>query len=193
MVQFARRTDGTGLAPYAIKFFLMRSVYEEEADMYRNSPPQLKHSMPKVVKYVPNVDKSIFDPFGNPLPPFIVMEKGESLRDRTRDTPVDVFTAAQVLARSSLPHKTPLLRLRCNNHPPLRLEVPSTAIAVSTFCCVIHVHMLTSSAGHNPKHCRERFQGPSACFLYNAHIDEACHKRAELEKRSFKTTYACRC
>ena len=64
--------------------------------MYRNSPPQLKRFMPKVVKYVANVDDAIVDPFGNPLPPFIVMEKGDSLRDRTRDTPVDVFTAAQV-------------------------------------------------------------------------------------------------
>jgi hypothetical protein len=96
VVQFARRTDGTGLAPYALKFFLMRSVYEEEAEMYRNSPPKLKRFMPKVVKYVPNEDGRVLDPFGNALPPFIVMEKGESLRDRNKDTPIDVFTAAQV-------------------------------------------------------------------------------------------------
>lgn len=113
MVQFARRTDGTGLAPYAVKFFLMRSVYEEEADMYRNSPPKLKRFMPKVVKYVPNADDTIVDPFGNPLPPFIVMEKGESLRDRTRDTPVDVFTAAQVLPPENLGFSVAVANLVC--------------------------------------------------------------------------------
>lgn len=100
VVQFARRIDGTGLAPYAVKFYLMRSVYQEEVDMYRNSPAKLKRFMPRVVKYVANEDSTIVDPFGNTLPPFIVMEKGESLRDRTRDNPVDMFTAAQVLSAS---------------------------------------------------------------------------------------------
>lgn len=96
MVQFARRTDGCGMEPYAIKFFLQRSSYQEEADLYRVSCPKLRRFMPKVVKYVTNDDKRVLDPFGNPLPPFIVMEKGESLRDRARNNPVDMFTAAQV-------------------------------------------------------------------------------------------------
>lgn len=96
VVQFARRTDGTGMAPYAIKFFAKRSDYDEEAAMYRNSPLPLRRFMPSVVKYADNSDGASTDPFGTPLQPFIVMEKGECLQDRARNWPVDVFTAAQV-------------------------------------------------------------------------------------------------
>lgn len=65
--------------------------------MYRDAPLQLKRFMPSVAKYVDNVDEALKDPFGNTLPPFIVMEKGESLSDRARNMPVDLFTAAQVM------------------------------------------------------------------------------------------------
>lgn len=97
VVQFARRTDGTGTALYAIKFFAKREHFDEEAAVYRNSPPKLQRFMPAVVKYAANMDCAIQDPFGNSLPPFIVMEKGESLSDRSSNMPVDLFTAAQVL------------------------------------------------------------------------------------------------
>lgn len=97
LVQFARGTKGTGLEVYAIKFFVRRGSYDEEACMYQSFPPELRRFMPTVVKYAPNTNRKIKDPFGRPLPPFIVMEKGESLRDRAKNCPVDVFTAAQVL------------------------------------------------------------------------------------------------
>lgn len=96
MVQFARRTDGTGMAPYAIKFFARCADYKEEAAMYCRAPLPLRRFMPNVVKFVDNEGGSLKDPFGTPLHPFIVMEKGECLQDRARNWPVDVFTAAQV-------------------------------------------------------------------------------------------------
>lgn len=96
VVQFARGTDGTAL--YAIKFFVKQEQYHEEAAMYRDSPLQLQRFMPAVVKYADNLDGAIKDPFGNVLPPFIMMEKGESLTDRASNVPVDLFTATQVRA-----------------------------------------------------------------------------------------------
>ena len=102
VVQFARRTDGSGTAFVAIKFFAKRAAYEEEAAVYRTSPPKLQRFMPAVVKYADNSDGALRDPFGNPLPPFIVMEKGDSLSDRCRNMPVDLFTAAQVASLLNL-------------------------------------------------------------------------------------------
>ncbi|NJR42311.1 MAG: hypothetical protein HC767_06280 [Akkermansiaceae bacterium] len=97
-MQFARGTQGTGLGAYALKFFAHRTTYEEEAHMYQTFPQELRRFMPTVVKFAANRDHAITDPFGSPLPPFIVMEKGESLRDRAKNSRVDVFTAAQVHA-----------------------------------------------------------------------------------------------
>jgi hypothetical protein len=96
VVQFARRTDGSGTELVAIKFFAKRAGYEEEVAIYRHAAPKLRNFMPLVSKYVDNVDGAAKSPFGNVLPPFIVMEKGESLSDRSQGIPVDVFTAAQV-------------------------------------------------------------------------------------------------
>lgn len=94
MVQFARRVDGTGIHLFAIKFFAARKDFQEEEEVYRSSP--LRHFMPSVVRAVANADRGLLDPFGGVLPPFIVMEKGESLQERARNRPVDLFTAAQV-------------------------------------------------------------------------------------------------
>lgn len=52
--------------------------------------------MTRVVKVVGNEDRCILDLFEAPMAPFIVMEKGQSLQERTRNNRVDVFTAAQV-------------------------------------------------------------------------------------------------
>lgn len=88
---------GTGLDAYALKFFAHRSTYDEETRLYQSFPKQLRRFMPVVVQFVPNTDQKVRDPFGNALAPFIVMEKGESLRDRANNCRVDLFTAAQVL------------------------------------------------------------------------------------------------
>lgn len=101
MVQFARRTDGTGASLHALKFFAKRKDYDEEVAIYADAPVQLKRFMPAVNKYVDNLDGSVKDPWGNHVPPFIIMEKGESLSDRAQYMPVDLFTAAQVGAPSA--------------------------------------------------------------------------------------------
>jgi hypothetical protein len=93
VVQFARRVDGNHCL-FAIKFFADRRDYLEEVEVYHSSP--LAHFMPRVWRTESNDDGSIRDPFGGPMAPFIVMEKGQSLQDRARQCRVDVFTAAQV-------------------------------------------------------------------------------------------------
>jgi hypothetical protein len=91
VVQFARRLDGSHTSLFAIKFFASRRDYVEEVEVYRSSP--LRSFMPRVLHLESNENHSIRDPFGGLMPPFVVMEKGESLQERGC---VDVFTAAQV-------------------------------------------------------------------------------------------------
>ena len=51
VVQFARRTDGSGMEAFALKFFAKMADYEEEAEVYRTSP--LRHFMPNVTRCAP--------------------------------------------------------------------------------------------------------------------------------------------
>jgi hypothetical protein len=94
VVQFARRMDGNHLSLFAIKFFATRKDYLGEVEVYRFSP--LRSFMPSVLHFESNEDCRMRDPFGGLIPPFIVMEKGESLQERSRNCRIDVFTAAQV-------------------------------------------------------------------------------------------------
>ena len=96
-MQFASAHEGAGVAQCALKFFAHRGAFEEELRIYRAAPEPLRRFMPRVVRHVSNDDGVATDPFGGRLQPFIVMERGESLRDRARSQPVDVFTSAQVL------------------------------------------------------------------------------------------------
>jgi hypothetical protein len=94
VVQFARRLDGNHVSLFALKFFAVRRDFMQEVNMYRNSP--LRHFMPRMLRYESNNNCKIRDPFGGLLPPFIVMEKGESLQERAPHSRIDLFTAAQV-------------------------------------------------------------------------------------------------
>ena len=60
----------------------------------RTSP--LRRFMPSVSRMERNADGALKDPFGRPLAPFIVMERGEGLQQRVKNGPVDPFVAAQV-------------------------------------------------------------------------------------------------
>lgn len=95
-MQLALRSDRDALQPYALKFFLQRPLYNEEASIYQNAPPVVRSFMPDVVQYAPNEDLTVTDPFGNPLPPFIVMENTEPLSDRLHVLPTDILSVAEV-------------------------------------------------------------------------------------------------
>jgi hypothetical protein len=92
VVQFVRAT--TGSRDYAIKLFANGSDYKDEKNLYQQS--DLGEFMPNVAEFVDNEDGRFCDPHGNQMPPCIVMEKGETLTDRTRLCGHDVFTIVQV-------------------------------------------------------------------------------------------------
>jgi hypothetical protein len=78
------------------------AAFKEEASIYRNASEALRQFMPVIMVYGANEDGAVRDPFGNPMPPFLVMEKGEVLSEQARRTPADTAHAAQVRSRSSL-------------------------------------------------------------------------------------------
>jgi hypothetical protein len=98
VVQFATIPEGDNITLFAIKFFAARKDFVDEVEVYRNST--LRHFMPSMLHCEGNEDCSIRDPFGGLVPPFIVMEKGESLEERIRSRSIDVFTAAQASSYS---------------------------------------------------------------------------------------------
>jgi hypothetical protein len=92
MVQFARGSlDGLD---YALKFYISKNAFEVERSLYAH--PVLGPLLPKVVTSCKNDDNAECDPSGRPLPPFIVMEKGESLDEWSRRAKPDLFQAVAV-------------------------------------------------------------------------------------------------
>ena len=84
---------------YAVKFFLSKQAFEQEARLYEDPDQPLGRFLPEC--------RAIFSPFstsgcvakhGNPLPPCIVMEKGEALDKwaARSDEGVDFVTGLQV-------------------------------------------------------------------------------------------------
>jgi hypothetical protein len=78
----------------AIKFFARANNFQEESEVYRSSP--LRHFMPMVSLIERNSNGAVKDPFGRPLAPFIVMEKGQSLQEKLMNGRLDPYGAAQV-------------------------------------------------------------------------------------------------
>lgn len=98
MVQFAkdRRND----LEYAIKFYLSRSAFVDEASLYTERGNPLGQFLPEVRNIVSNEDGAFVDAFGAPMAPCIAMEKGESLDNwsaRSKDG-LDMITGLQVCA-----------------------------------------------------------------------------------------------
>lgn len=99
VIQFASdsRTDQR----WAIKFFLSRRAFEAEAALYHDPGSPLGPFLP-LVRNVLSGERGarrLADAAGRPLPPCIVVERGESLdkwRARDANGSVDVFTALQV-------------------------------------------------------------------------------------------------
>lgn len=92
MIQFARRQRGR--EEVAFKFFVSRADYAAEVDLYRNDA--LGDFLPMAEAYVDNADRALCDAYGNPLPPCIVMERGDTLHDRLRIALTDKAGTAQV-------------------------------------------------------------------------------------------------
>ena len=93
VVQFARGvSDGE---EYAIKFFTQRSAFDREFELYSN--PVLRGMMPAITHIEPNTDSSARSMTGWPMPPCIVIERGESLDMWALRIKPDFTTILQVL------------------------------------------------------------------------------------------------
>lgn len=95
-MQFAERSDGYETEPLAMKFFVKRADYDAESKTFRSIPRALRNFLPKVDKYIDNRNGAMKDPFGNTLPPCIVMTRCESLLDKAQNSRIDVFSASGV-------------------------------------------------------------------------------------------------
>lgn len=96
IVQFATHT--LSKVEFAIKFFVSISAFEGEHNQYNDNTTSLRTFLPKARDIVPNNDGAFVDGRGHPMPPCIVMEKGESL-DRwaqRNKRAMDPFTCMQV-------------------------------------------------------------------------------------------------
>eukprot|EP00892_Ulva_mutabilis_P003621 jgi/Ulvmu1/1630/UM113_0007.1 len=99
VIQFAkdRRTD----LHYAAKFFLSTSAFADESGLYTNPSTPLGPFLPALRNIMDgsSAASTVVDGHGYPLPPCIVMEKGESLdvwMQRNRGG-VDMITGLQVI------------------------------------------------------------------------------------------------
>eukprot|EP00892_Ulva_mutabilis_P007647 jgi/Ulvmu1/5254/UM022_0047.1 len=93
VVQFARNVrDGE---EYAIKFFTQRSAFDREFELYSN--PVLRGMMPAITHIEPNTNGEARSMTGWPMPPCIVIERGESLDNWALRIKPDFTTILQVL------------------------------------------------------------------------------------------------
>ena len=97
VIQFA--ADKETREEYAIKVFLSRRAFEDEAALYEDKSNPLGQFLPQVRDIVDNRDGRFTDASGHAMPPCIVMEKGESLDMwmlRSTNVGVDMVTGLQV-------------------------------------------------------------------------------------------------
>jgi hypothetical protein len=92
VVQFVKGL--TGNLDYAVKFFVSKQAFDEEGDFYNKSP--LATLLPKCLALCSNDDGTVTDAHGIPLPPMIIMERGEALDEWSRRAKPDNFAAVAV-------------------------------------------------------------------------------------------------
>lgn len=122
VVQFAR--GAFNQRDYAVKFCVIPAVFAVERSLYGDRA--LQSILPNIADVCDNEDGAITDPRGNPVPPFIVMERGEALDEWAARVRPDVAAVAQ--ARIPTPshcHTSPGHTLHpC--HPPAAKTSPPT-------------------------------------------------------------------
>ena len=86
---------------YAVKFFRLRSAFDTHRAVCRT--PELEAVFPRVHAALNPEEAAaeLRDAAGRPLPPCIVMERGESLNEWSQRAKPDVFQAVAVCASAS--------------------------------------------------------------------------------------------
>lgn len=86
--------------PYSIKFCTSFDTFEMERGIYTN--PVLSGIVPRVAVVHDNNDNSFTDPNGVPMPPLVVLERGQAFDEWAKRMNPDINTVAKVLLRSHL-------------------------------------------------------------------------------------------
>ena len=97
-MQFA--TDEAGRERLAIKFFLLRAAFLRETALLARGGAAVRAMMPTVAHAEPNEGGDVALPGGVPVPPFIVLERGESLDEWVQRVQPDYVTVLQVRAHA---------------------------------------------------------------------------------------------
>lgn len=123
---------------FAMKFFLSSKTYESELELYRT--PGLREFMPAIHGAEENEDGSFCDAFGNPMPPCIVIEKGEPLSDRIKWCKNDVFSIVQVCPQLRILHeRTESKGARVVCSASLRCTTLTPHVAASFLSCRVNI------------------------------------------------------
>jgi hypothetical protein len=78
----------------AIKFYLQRAAFDAEKELYMDS--QLCKMMPATLAIEDNVKGEWRTPYNFVFPPFVIIERGQSLDEWARDNKPDFITIFQV-------------------------------------------------------------------------------------------------
>lgn len=101
---------------YAIKCFVSRAAFHDEVAQYTDTSSPLHHFIPKVQDVVDNGDGKFLDVNRRPMPPCIVVEKGESLDMwmQRNKLAMDMFACMQVceLVAQQFPYVQPIQLLQ---------------------------------------------------------------------------------
>ena len=83
---------------FAIKLFLTQGSFEQEKSLYVDPSMPLGKFLPKLRMIVDSPEGGFVDALGDPMPPCIVMEKGEALDTwvRRSESGIDMVTGVQV-------------------------------------------------------------------------------------------------
>ena len=94
----------------AIKFYLDRKGFESERELYTES--ELKAMMPATLAVEDNASGDCKTPYGYVFPPFVIIERGESLDEWSRDNAnKDIVTIFQVRALAPMARSWCLCKL----------------------------------------------------------------------------------
>jgi hypothetical protein len=110
---------------FAVKFFLSKQAFQQEAGLYEDPDQPLGRFLPQCRAIVdPEAGQVCRDKHGHPLPPFIVMEKGEAL---------DKWAAR---SEDSLDFVTGLQVRRCRSQPPCLSSAGPYSYPISVRVCM---------------------------------------------------------
>jgi hypothetical protein len=86
----------------AIKFYLQRAAFDAEKELYMDT--QLKKMMPATLAIEENIKGDWRTPYGYVFPPFVIIERGQSLDEWARDNHPDFITIFQARPAARMLH-----------------------------------------------------------------------------------------